>query len=208
MKKVQNIIFIVLIITLFSAGGLFFLRKKKEILKKQKELSTSEIKEDKVNQTTEFPSDNKKGCIFSLRYDDLNKVNTDLKQEAKTEINKIKNQLGNGADGEETLSLLMPEITAEDYKTYFENRKNNKTEFKFPENPYEKFQVNEAVNFCFENSQERYKNLGEFFYEINPSIEKQLDKLSPREISEPFLIYKTSSKGVIDYAWAIILREK
>ena len=185
--------------------AVYLVRQKQEI---RKEAYKADL-EPASRPTKEPRFDRKAGCVFSLRYDKLNEIDPVLKEEARVEINKLKDQIKAGMTGQETLAQLTgPTITKEELKTYFESRKEGRSTIKLPENPYAKFQIHEAINFCFQDSKQRDEFLGRFFYETNPNFEEELNKLSLGEVSAPFLIYKSSPGGAMDYAWAIILREK
>lgn len=129
------------------------------------------------------------GCIFSLRYD-ATSASATLKDEAKTEIDKIKQRLANGEKGED----ILEEVTSGQKPGVKVDPKN------LVANPFAKFQPQDSPNFCFKNTSEVNTRLTQYFYQINPDFNTNFQNKTVK----PFMIYRTNQSGKTDYGWMII----
>lgn len=147
------------------------------------------------------------GCIFSLRYD-ATSASATLKDETKTEIDKIKTKLASGEKGEDVLFEVLNGETKELSNTkkqeYITNRNLYLTKYKNFVNPFDKFQVNYSPNFCFKNTKEVNSQLSSVFYSLNPTFQQNFLKQQSSTISDPFQINKSTNSGNIDYGWMLI----
>lgn len=153
--------------------------------------------------------DSKSGCVFTLRFDSEGDTQA-LKQEALALTNSLRTQLRQGKNAAdlhyEMTTGLTKEEAASRLKEYGQNREAFRSKYRGVVNPYEKFEVAWAPNFCFTNSTDRHARLGQFFYEVNPDFQTAFNSLDVGDISEPIVIYTSSPDGAKEYAWMIISR--
>lgn len=153
-------------------------------------------------------SDNRSGCLLSLRFDRNDVPDPTLKAQAKAKIDALAALIKNGQSPQSVLSQILPNTAATAVNDIWSQRGNTGANQVAQTNPYEIFQTEDAPNLCYTNSSVRHERLGSFFYEANPQFQKVFQTVGPGQVSEPFVIYRLSPSQTIEYAWTIIVGNK
>jgi hypothetical protein len=165
------------------------------------------VTKPKTNQyATLLPEASSSGCVLSLRYDATESAS--LKDEAKTELTKIKSRLENNEKGEDLLFEILNGQTKVQKDALDKERSTNRDAYlaklKTLIGPFSKFQPENSPNFCFKNTKEINDKLTVFFYNLNPDFQTNFVKTAILRTSEPFQIYKSTQSGKTDYGWMLI----
>lgn len=153
-----------------------------------------------------------KACFIAFRYDEEDgSINEPLKAEAETAILEVKSRLENGTQPEDIYRQFAGGNLTNDEKKrvqrYWMDRKNFQGELPSPEYPYAKFRVEDTINLCYD-SQNSKGEVSEFFFQSNPQIITEYNRLRTNQVSNLITInQRIGDSQTRDYGYLILIKK-